>query len=300
MSKTVLVTGVPKEYLNKTSMNKFCEVLPGGAKRLWFARLVRFCNRRVLGSILIQVYSFRSDLKELPDLYDRRAKACKKLESAETKLLRLATKAIAKNEKKKKETPALDSESDRGEIARWVPTKKRPTHKLGFLGLIGKKVDTIDWAREEIRETNEKIEHEREIMNGSNGDKEYAPQSGVFIQFHTQMAAHMFSQCLAHHAPLRMSARYLEVDQEDVIWDNLKINPYQARGRYVISWALTIGLIILWSFPGMFCLVSSPRTRNDSLIAVSFCSCFRRFDLERQQALCCRFVAGMALHSSRP
>ena len=38
MSKTVLVTGVPKEYLNKAAMSKFCEVLPGGAKRIWFAR----------------------------------------------------------------------------------------------------------------------------------------------------------------------------------------------------------------------------------------------------------------------
>ncbi|GAA5911541.1 uncharacterized protein JCM6883_005788 [Sporobolomyces salmoneus] len=230
MSKTVLVTGVPKEYLNKAQMHKFCEVLPGGAKRIWFAR----------------------DLKELPDLYDRRLKACKKLECAETKLLKLATKAIAKNEKKKKETPQLDHESERGEIARWVPTKKRPTHKLGPLGLWGKKVDTIDWAREEIRETTEKLDREREIMNGDHGDKEYSPQSGAFIQFHTQMAAHMFSQCLAHHAPLRMSARYLEVDQEDVVWDNLKITPYEARGRYIASWAATLGLIILWSFPVAF------------------------------------------------
>jgi len=159
----------------------------------------------------------RSDLKELPDLYDRRLKACKKLESAETKILKLATKAIAKSEKKKKDMPASDAESDRGEIARFVPTKKRPSHKLGFLGLFGKKVDTIEWAREEIADTTKQIDHEREILHGDN--KEYAPQSAAFIQFHTQMAAHMFSQSLAHHAPLRMSARYLEVDQEDVIWE---------------------------------------------------------------------------------
>jgi len=47
-----------------------------------------------------------------------------------------------------------------------------------------------------------------------------------------------------------MSARYLEVAQDDVIWGNLNINPYQQRARYAISWAMTIGLIILWSFPG--------------------------------------------------
>jgi hypothetical protein len=62
----------------------------------------------------------------------------------------------------------------------------------------------------------------------------------------------MFAQCLAHHAPLRMSARYLEVDQEDVIWSNLSINPYQAKIRYALSWAMTIGLIVLWSIPVAF------------------------------------------------
>lgn len=37
-SRTVLVTGVPKEYLNQDAMHRFCSVLPGGAKRVWFAR----------------------------------------------------------------------------------------------------------------------------------------------------------------------------------------------------------------------------------------------------------------------
>lgn len=59
-------------------------------------------------------------------------------------------------------------------------------------------------------------------------------------------------RCLAHHAPLRMSARYLEVAQEDVIWSNLSITPYQAKLRYVASWAMTLGLIIGWSFPVAF------------------------------------------------
>ncbi|GAA5918190.1 hypothetical protein JCM1841_005294 [Sporobolomyces salmonicolor] len=229
-SKTVLVTGVPKEFLNHPAMNRFCSVLPGGAKRIWFAR----------------------DLKDLPDLYDRRQKACKKLESGETKLLKLASKAILKNEKKKREAPELDAESNRGEISRYVPTKKRPTHKLGPLGLWGKKVDTIDWAREEISTTTKELDEKRTALGGDDPNSEYPPESAAFIQFHTQIAAHMFAQCLAHHAPLRMSTRYLEVAQEDVIWGNLNINPYQARGRYVLSWAATVGLIILWSFPVAF------------------------------------------------
>lgn len=47
-----------------------------------------------------------------------------------------------------------------------------------------------------------------------------------------------------------MSYRFLEVGQEDVIWGNLRIKPYEQRARYAASWAATLGLIILWSFPG--------------------------------------------------
>lgn len=226
-SKTVLVTGVPKEYLNEASMERFCSVLPGGAKRVWFAR----------------------DLKELPDLFDRRANAVNKLESAETKILKLATKQIAKDKKKNRpEAENSDPEANKAAVMRYVPQKKRPTHKLGKFGLYGKKVDTIDWAREEIVKTNEGLEAGRAQLSG---DK-YPRESAVFIQFHTQMAAHMFAQCLNHHAPLRMSSRYLEVAQADVIWSNLNINPYQQRARYALSWAATIGLIITWSFPVAF------------------------------------------------
>ena len=132
-----------------------------------------------------------SDLKKLPDLFDRRATACNKLESAETKILKLATKQIAKNKKKNLPEPEMtDPEANKAAVMRYVPQKKRPTHKLGKFGLYGQKVDTIDWAREEIAKTNQELETERAQLSG---DK-YPRESAVFIQFHTQMAAHMFAQ----------------------------------------------------------------------------------------------------------
>ncbi|ORY39668.1 hypothetical protein BCR35DRAFT_273318, partial [Leucosporidium creatinivorum] len=229
-SKTVLVTGVPKEFLTVEAMTKFCSVLPGGVKRIWLAR----------------------DLKELPDLYDRRQKACGKLESAETKILKLAAKAIIKQNKKGDKQEELPQHGDNGRIDQYVTGKARPHHKLGFLGLFGEKVDTLDWARKEIAETTRLIEEERTILAGPGSHEKYPAESAAFIQFNQQIAAHMFAQCLAHHAPLRMSARYLEVSQEDVIWSNLSVNPYQAKVRYAASWAMTVGLIILWSFPVAF------------------------------------------------
>lgn len=102
------------------------------------------------------------DLKELPDIYDRRLAACAKLESAETELLRTAAKlrlkAIQKGSKNGTDVEA--SAKDTFE----VPESERPTHRLGFLPFTGKKVDSITWAREEIAICTKLLEEGREKL----------------------------------------------------------------------------------------------------------------------------------------
>ncbi|KAJ4468911.1 hypothetical protein J3R30DRAFT_3385050 [Lentinula aciculospora] len=139
-ANTVLITGIPQKYLSHAALHKVFDVLPGGVKNIWINR----------------------DLKELPDIYDRRLKACSKLESAENKLLNIAAKRRLKSEKqasKEKDPEALSSPSS-------VPEDQRPTHKLGLFGLFGEKVDSIEWARSEIRVCNELLEAGRAKIPG--------------------------------------------------------------------------------------------------------------------------------------
>lgn len=136
-----------------------------------------------------------SDLGALPSLYDRRLKACNKLESAETKLLKLATKmhkkqlkAAAKEDQKasgklKKGTasgsPSMhNTDPERLSVSnaeQLVPENKRPSHRLpaGFmpfsLPLIGKKVDTINWARDEIEKTSSELDSGRARLRSETG-----------------------------------------------------------------------------------------------------------------------------------
>lgn len=61
-----------------------------------------------------------------------------------------------------------DLEKDKDLADKLVPRDKRPTHRLTKLPipipLVGKKVDSIDWARKEIAELNEKLEEERKDL----------------------------------------------------------------------------------------------------------------------------------------
>ncbi|KAF9458987.1 hypothetical protein BDZ94DRAFT_1269342 [Collybia nuda] len=264
-ANTLLVTGIPAKYLSREALLKLFNDLPGGVKKIWINR----------------------NLKELPDIYDRRLAACAKLESAETSLMKTAAKlrlaAIEKKEKSRKKAKGIshdDVETATGEDYTIVPKDKRPQHRLGSIPFFGKKVDTIEWAREEIRVCTELLEKGRNIIENdgkgvtdnrssedteedagtsefTQGDikdmkKSYPPLNSAFVTFNRQIAAHLAVQVLAHHEPYRMGSKYVEVSPEDVIWANLGMNPYEQKVRLAISYAATAGLIILWAFPVAF------------------------------------------------
>ncbi|KAI0250632.1 DUF221-domain-containing protein [Lactifluus subvellereus] len=295
---TVLVTGIPPKYLSESALTSLFGQLPGGVRKVWINR----------------------DLGDMPELYERRLMACNMLESAETSFLQTAIKRYNKQQKKATGTenkekssedagvtnPKSDAEAARTTlIEELVPREKRPSHRLPLFSwmpfsipFVGKKVDTIEWARDQVYELNTHLKQKREILasdiakttaaeaqttnrtlNIGAGklniaipavsvtlplvgtrpvvdfsDQTYPPANGAFILFNKQIAAHMAAQTLTHHEPYRMSdsLKYVEVAPDDVIWDNLVLNGYERRVRSAISWAATIGIIIVWAIPVAF------------------------------------------------
>jgi len=141
-ANTILVMGIPERYLSKSALLKVFEELPGGVHKIWINR----------------------NLKDLPDIYDRRLAACNKLESAETSLLRTAARLRfeAQNQQQKNviqsnsadPKKAADPEAVPLDLVSGVPRDQRPSHRLGLIPFTGQRVDTIEWAREEIKECN--------------------------------------------------------------------------------------------------------------------------------------------------
>ena len=212
----------------------------------------------------------------MPDVYKDRLNACNKLESGETALLKTAARIQAKKNKrlgKDTDLPANvhpNFERDLGLVDQLVPRDQRPTHRLplGFLpfGLpfISKKVDTIDWAKEEIDRTNKELTEMRKVlakevismtkssrlfnMSLREIDQEleneaHPPLNSAFILFNNQMAAHLAAQLLTHHEPYRMAQKYIDVAPEDVVWNNLSIRPYEAQVRTLIGYGFTTAMV---------------------------------------------------------
>lgn len=84
--------------------------------------------------------------------------------------------------------------------------------------------------------------------------KDYAQGNTAFIRFGSQAEAHNFARRVPSvDKKLRLTVDTgIEVVPEEVQWSNASMNPCQREVRTLVSWSLTIGLIIIWAIPVAF------------------------------------------------
>lgn len=171
--------------------------------------------RAMLGHGVRRIW-FASDCKDLEDKVDQRDKAAMKLEAAETKLIRNANAKRLKAEKKGQAGPSEES----GEASHWLDPKDRPTHKTKFL--IGKKVDSIDWCRNELKTLIPEVDRMQSIEKSGEGKF----LNSVFVEFETLSEAQSAYQSLTHHQALHMSPRFTGMTPSDVSKRPRQLTPY--------------------------------------------------------------------------
>jgi hypothetical protein len=135
----------------------------------------------------------------------------------------------------------------RGSVAAlWIPVESRPHHRP--LANYGRRVDTIRWTRERLKELNLQIYKLRRSIR--RGDGHALP--AAFIEFDTQESAQAAQQTVIHHRPLQMSTRLLDIRPDEVIWDSLRMSWWERIVRRTLVFALIVAAIIFWSIPSAF------------------------------------------------
>jgi calcium permeable stress-gated cation channel len=137
---------------------------------------------------------------------------------------------------------------------KYLKDSDRDTMRLPIFGwewmfsipFVGQKVDTIDYCRQEVARLNTEIEEDQAHP------ERYPLMNSAFIQFNHQVAAHMACQSLSHHIPKQMAPRLVEIDPNDVLWDNMSIPWWQNYLRSAAITVLIVGMIILWAIPVAF------------------------------------------------
>jgi hypothetical protein len=133
---------------------------------------------------------------------------------------------------------------------KFIEEKDRDTMRLPIFGwhlpFVGEKVDTIYYCRKEVARLSLEIEDDQAHP------ERYPLMNSAFVQFNHQVAAHMACQSLSHHLPKQMAPRIVEIDPNDVIWDNMSIPWWQSYIRTSAVVTVVAGMIILWTFPVVF------------------------------------------------
>ncbi|RDA84710.1 hypothetical protein CP532_2764 [Ophiocordyceps camponoti-leonardi (nom. inval.)] len=219
-SRTVLFTAVPSDFLNESRIRS---MFNNTVRRVWIA----------------------GNSDKLEELVEERDDAAMKLEKAQVKLIKMVNKARVKDAKKGTAAPADDVDATDNIAARYVPDKKRPSHRTGPLGLVGKKVDTIDWCRQELRRLIPEADRGQDEWRAGN----FQTVNAIFVEFETQADAQAAYQTLTHHRALRMCPKVIGVKPSEVVWKSLSIPWWQVIVRRYAVYAFITALIVFWAIP---------------------------------------------------
>lgn len=185
--------------------------------------------------------------EDLAEKVEDRDTAAQKLEAGEVKLVQNHVKRSAKEKKKgKKQEPNYAAENQRNQpIA--VGKKDRPSHRLPKLKFlpIGKKVDTVDWARAELSRLLPEIKNEQNKLRGDRSDV----QGACFVEFETLRAAHIAVQKCGIKNKAKMTPKEIGPAPENVIWPNI-IKPFWKVQLFnAVCTAFVYFLCIFWTIP---------------------------------------------------
>ena len=111
--------------------------------------------------------------------------------------------------------------------------------------MIGKKLDTIDWTRTELKRLVPEIQKEQ-LAHQKQDDKLL---STVFVEFNRQQAAETAYRRMTPRKSPHMNPRAISTRPDEVVWKNLRIKKTEWRGRRIATTTFITLMILFWSIP---------------------------------------------------
>lgn len=130
--------------------------------------------------------------------------------------------------------------------AQWIPYSWRPVHRP--LANYGRKVDTIKWTRQQLKELAPKISKLKSLHRKGRGRRIPA----VFVEFDTQANAQAAYQTLAHHRANHMAPDIVGIRPQEIVWSSLKLHWWERIIRRFAIQAGIAAMVVFWSLPAAF------------------------------------------------
>ncbi|CBI30957.3 unnamed protein product, partial [Vitis vinifera] len=141
------------------------------------------------------------------------------------------------------------------------PEGKRPMNKTGFLGLVGKKVDSIEYYNEKINELIPKLEAEQKVTLREK------QQASALVFFTSRVTAAAAGQSL--HDQMVDSWTVIDAPEpRQIIWKNLLIKFYSREIRQYVVYIIVALTILFYMIP--IGLISAVTTLKNLVKYLSF------------------------------
>jgi hypothetical protein len=271
-STTVLITDIPTDLCTHEGLTEMYDDFPGGIRRIWFNRDFKPLVQKDAARKKFEDMLENAETNMIREIVRKDAKQQKRQKNRTPNLstsvheqrigqeLRTdsTSDVIVRDDIHQAATPAAcegDLQHDLKTEAAWTkylsPKQRqkmripRGNHtSLFHIPIVGRffstKVDTIYYCRRELARLNIEIESDVEMSDSY-------PQTGsAFIQFDSQMAAHLACQSVADTMPRHMTKRTVEISPADINWPSLNIG---WRARYLrLVWFLVLFIVLVFLF----------------------------------------------------
>lgn len=127
------------------------------------------------------------------------------------------------------------------------PDRRRPTTKIGFLGLCGKRVDSIEYYEQQIKEIDKRIALERQRI--LKDPKSIMPVA--FVSFNSRWGAAVCAQTQQSRNPTLWLTNWAP-EPRDVYWQNLAIPFVSLSIRKLIVSLTVFALVFFYMIPIAF------------------------------------------------
>ncbi|KFY69376.1 hypothetical protein V496_00311 [Pseudogymnoascus sp. VKM F-4515 (FW-2607)] len=132
----------------------------------------------------------------------------------------------------------------RGSVAaQWIPVHWRPSHRP--LANYGRRVDTIRWTRNRLKQLSPRIAKLRRQHRAGNARR----MPAAFIEFDTLSNAQSAYQTLPHHRPFHMTPHINGIRPEEIVWSTLRMKWWERIIRGFAAIAVVAVMVVFWSLP---------------------------------------------------
>ncbi|KAG0373494.1 hypothetical protein BGX24_011626 [Mortierella sp. AD032] len=130
-------------------------------------------------------------------------------------------------------------------LVRASTIKTRPTMRLGYMGIFGRKVDKIEHYREVFATLDKAVQKMRL-------SRVYATTSIGFVTFEEMQHAQILAQTVNTQETLSCET-FMAPEPRDVYWDNLNLPPSELGVRMIVINVIVFLLVFFWAGPvGVF------------------------------------------------